>query len=66
MAVSVSKDHNWIVCATDSGTSVWDAGLREKVSDVGGRTQLQSMSPQTRRGLPLVKTLRLGKTSSSQ
>ena len=33
-AVSASKDHMWIVCGTERGTSVWDAGLRENIIDV--------------------------------
>ena len=35
-AISVSRNHQWIVCGTSSGASVWDAGLREKVVVVEG------------------------------
>ena len=35
-AISVSRDHRWIVCGTTSGTSVWDAELREKLIDAEG------------------------------
>ena len=33
-AISVSKDQKWVACATTSGASVWDAELREKVTEV--------------------------------
>ena len=36
-AISVSKDHKWIVCGTVEGASVWDAEMREKAIDVEGR-----------------------------
>ncbi|KAG8216965.1 WD40-repeat-containing domain protein [Butyriboletus roseoflavus] len=37
VAVSVSRDHKWVACGTyQSGASVWDTELREKVIDVEG------------------------------
>ena len=38
MAISMSRDHmhKWIVCGTGSGTSVWDAELRERIINVEG------------------------------
>ncbi|KAF8558571.1 WD40 repeat-like protein [Imleria badia] len=35
-AISVSRDHKWIVCGTTEGASVWDAELQEKVVEVEG------------------------------
>ncbi|KAG8215441.1 WD40-repeat-containing domain protein [Butyriboletus roseoflavus] len=32
-AISVSRDGKWIVCGTNSGASVWDGEMREKVVD---------------------------------
>ena len=34
-AISVSKDHRWIVCGTTKGASVWDRDMGEKVIEVG-------------------------------
>ena len=36
-AISVSKNHRWIVCGTSNGASVWDGDMSEKVIDVEGR-----------------------------
>ncbi|KAH0826721.1 hypothetical protein J3R83DRAFT_5121 [Lanmaoa asiatica] len=33
-AISVSRDHKWIVCGTREGASVWDGELHKKVIDV--------------------------------
>ncbi|KAF8558569.1 WD40 repeat-like protein [Imleria badia] len=33
-AISVSRDHKWIVCGTTEGASVWDAELQEKIVGV--------------------------------
>ena len=30
-AISVSRDHKWVLCGTEGGANVWDAELREKV-----------------------------------
>ena len=35
-AISVSKDHRWIVCGTSDGVSVWDGDMGEKVIEVEG------------------------------
>ena len=33
-AISVSRDHQWVVCGTTKGASVWDAEIHEKVTEV--------------------------------
>lgn len=33
-AISVSRDHKWVVCGTTWGVSVWDAEIREKAIEV--------------------------------
>ena len=35
-AISVSRDHKWIVCGTYNGASVWDGEMHKKVIDVEG------------------------------
>ena len=35
-AISVSRDHKWIVCGTRFGASVWNGEMRAKVIDVEG------------------------------
>ena len=36
-AVSVSRDHKWIVCGAQRGASVWDAAKQEGVFEGEGR-----------------------------
>ena len=33
-AISVSRDHKWVVCGAMMGASVWDAELHEKIAEV--------------------------------
>ena len=35
-AISVSRDHKWIVCGAARGASVWDGEINEKVIDMEG------------------------------
>ena len=35
-AISVSRDHRWVVCVTRKGTTVWDGEMQEKILDVDG------------------------------
>ena len=35
-AIAVSKDHQWIVCGSMRGASVWDAEIQDKVINVEG------------------------------
>ena len=42
-AISVSRDHKWVVCAATMGASVWDAELREKVVEVEGGERVVSV-----------------------
>ena len=35
-AISVSRDHKWMVCGTSDGASVWDGEIRAKVIQVEG------------------------------
>jgi len=37
-AISVSRDHKWIVCGTTKGASVWDAKTQEKAIELEGTT----------------------------
>ena len=42
-AISVSRDHKWIVCGTLEGAGVWDTGLREKVIHVEGTNDVRAV-----------------------
>ena len=42
-AISVSKDHKWVVCGATNGASVWDAELREKVAEVESGERVYSV-----------------------
>jgi len=37
-AISVSRDHKWIVCGTEEGACVWNAKTQEKAIEVEGGT----------------------------
>ena len=39
-AISVSKDHKWIVCGSEEGASVWNEEMLEKVIDVEGENEV--------------------------
>ena len=39
-AISVSRNHRWVVCGTRNGASLWDEDLREKVVDVEGENEV--------------------------
>ena len=42
-AISVSRDHKWVVCGTMEGASVWDADLQEKVTEVEGTVYVDAV-----------------------
>ena len=42
-AIAVSRDHQWVVCGTDYGASVWDAGIQEKVTEVEGDSRVYTV-----------------------
>ena len=42
-AVSVSRDHKWVLCGTSNGANVWDAELREKVVAVEDRKDVRAV-----------------------
>ena len=42
-AISVSRDHKWVLCGTKKGASVWDAELREKVVAVEDRGEVRAV-----------------------
>ena len=49
-AISMSRDHSWIVCGTGNGASIWDAEMQEKVIQVDMKTAMTvDVSPDSTR-----------------
>ena len=49
-AISLSRDHKWVVCGTMQGTSVWDAELQKKAVKVDADpTEAVDVSPESTR-----------------
>ena len=42
-AISMSRNHKWIVCGCEEGASVWDAEVQEKVIDVEGTDEVNAV-----------------------
>ena len=42
-AISVSRNHKWVVCGTAEGASVWDMEIQTKLVDVEGRDTVMAV-----------------------
>ena len=42
-AISVSRDHQWVVCGAEKGASVWDSEIQEKVTEVESKNWVNAV-----------------------
>lgn len=42
-AISLSRDHKWVVCGTDEGASVWDSEIHERIIQVESGQQVSAV-----------------------